>query len=194
MDEGLSAFVGGAAGQWAAKSGLRLIIGAGYEIASPVVKGALGGALGGAAGGVAGGFTAGFTMGFINSKGDFGVALDAGWNAGLKSSITGAGIGLGAGAFTGYRYAKDNNLDLWSGDRKVDIKSIGAKGKSVDVKRINDSYLKQNNLDAHSIKHEYLGKKAPIARYDLYKTSSGQIVILPKGGTGTPIYTDYIIE
>ena len=25
------------------------------------------------------------------------------------------GIGLGAGAFTGYKYAKANNLDLWSG-------------------------------------------------------------------------------
>ncbi len=71
---------------------------------------------------------------------------------------------------------------------------IGSKGKSVDVKKINDNYLKQNNLYAHSIKYEYIGKQAPIARFDLYKTSNGQIVILPKGGAGTPIYTDYIIE
>jgi hypothetical protein len=150
--------------------------------------------LGGAAGGFAGGFTAGFSMGLIQSEGDFEYALDAGWKGGLNSAITGAGIGLGAGAFTGYKYAKANNLDLWSGKSQINIKSIGAKGTSVDVKLLNDRYLKQNGLDAHNIKYEYLGKTANVAKFDLYKASSGQIVILPKGGAGTPIYTDYIIE
>jgi filamentous hemagglutinin len=59
---------------------------------------------------------------------------------------------------------------------------------------LNDSYIKANGLDAHTIKMEYLGNKAQIARFDLYKTPSGQIVILPKGGNGTPIFTDYMIN
>jgi RHS repeat-associated protein len=111
----LSGFVGGAAGQWAAKGGISLVTSGGAKIASPVIKGALTGVIGGAAGGLAGGFTAGFTMSMIATKGDFSASLQAGWDAGLNSALTGAGIGFGAGAFTGYKYAKANNLDLWSG-------------------------------------------------------------------------------
>ena len=130
----LSGFVGGAAGQWAAKGGLSLISSAGAEIASPVIKGAVTGALGGAAGGLAGGFTAGFTMSMIATKGDFAASLQAGWEAGLNSAITGAGIGLGAGTFTGYKYAKANNLDLWSGKSNVSnsLRQVGSVLESVD--------------------------------------------------------------
>jgi hypothetical protein len=112
---GLSGLAGGAVGQWAAKGGLTLITSAGLKITSPVINGAIGGAIGGAAGGLAGGFTAGFTMSMISTKGDFNASLKAGWDTGLKSALTGGGIGIGAGAFAGYRYAKANNLDLWSG-------------------------------------------------------------------------------
>ncbi len=190
----LSGFVGGAAGQWAAKGGISLITSAGAKIASPVIKGAITGAIGGAAGGLAGGFTAGFAMSMIATKGNFTASLQAGWNAGLNSALTGAGIGLGTGGFAGYKYAKANNLDLWGRSKKIDINSVGAKGTSVDLKLIKDSYLKQNGLDAHSIKYEYLGDRAPISHFNLYQTNSGQIVILPQKGVGTPIFTDYFIK
>ena len=111
----LSGFVGGAAGQWAAKGGIGLVTSTGYKIASPVVKGAITGAFGGAAGGFAGGFTAGFAMGMISTKGDLSASIQSGLNTGFNSAITGAGIGLGTGAFTGYKYAKANNLNLWNG-------------------------------------------------------------------------------
>ncbi|WP_185140292.1 hypothetical protein [Proteiniphilum sp. X52] len=130
----LSGFAGGAAGQWAAKGGISLITSAGAKIASPVIKGALTGAIGGAAGGLAGGFTAGFTMSMIATKGDFATSLQAGWNAGLNSALTGAGIGLGAGGFAGYKYAKANNLDLWSGksDTSTSLRQVGTVLESVD--------------------------------------------------------------
>ena len=136
----LSGFVGGAAGQWAAKGGISLITSAGAKIASPVIKGALTGAIGGAAGGLAGGFTAGFTMSMIATKGDFAASLQAGWNAGLNSALTGAGIGLGAGGFAGYKYAKANNLDLWS-------------GKDLNINKANVQFGNNPNQEYHTFRH-----------------------------------------
>lgn len=39
-------------------------------------------------------------------------------------------------------------------------------------------------VDAHKIKRDVLGKKAPIANYDLYKDKAGNIYVKPKGGKG----------
>lgn len=61
------------------------------------------------------------------------------------------------------------------------------------MKKLNTDYLKQNGLDAHEIKYEYLGKGASVSKYDLYVTPSNQIVILRQGGSGEPIITDYTI-
>nr|WP_321450320.1 RHS repeat-associated core domain-containing protein [uncultured Carboxylicivirga sp.] len=110
----VSGYVGGALGQWAAKGGLSLIAGAGYTIQSPVLKGALGGFFGGAVGGFGGGFTAGFAGAMI-ATGDWETALNAGWDAGVQGAKMGGAIGTVAGSFTGYKYAKDNNLNPWSG-------------------------------------------------------------------------------
>jgi hypothetical protein len=46
-------------------------------------------------------------------------------------------------------------------------------------------------VDAHGIKKEVLGNKAPIARYDLYKDKQGNIYVKPKGGEGAGISTVY---
>lgn len=96
--------------------------------------------------------------------------------------------GIGGFLLGGYRAYKAAHSP------QVEYPSAGAQGKSVDVKKINDNYLKQNGLDAHEIKYEYLGDGAKVSNFDLYKTPSGQIVILGKGGTGTPIWTDYMIN
>lgn len=50
-------------------------------------------------------------------------------------------------------------------------------------------------LDAHAIKQEFLGKKAPIAQYDLYvNNGTKEIYIFKKGGKGEGIATGYFIE
>jgi hypothetical protein len=50
----------------------------------------------------------------------------------------------------------------------------------------------QKGIDAEAIKYEYLGDKAPISRFNLYKTPSGQIII--SDGKNVQIPTDYFIE
>lgn len=80
------------------------------------------------------------------------------------------------------------------GTKQIAYPSAGAKGRKVDVKLIGDKYLKQNGLNAHDIKYEYLGEKAQVSRFDLYKVPSGQVIILPKGGSGAPIWTDYMFK
>lgn len=68
------------------------------------------------------------------------------------------------------------------------VNSSNGKG----FKKLNDSFLKNKGLDAHSIKKEFLGNSAQISRYDLYTdTRTGEILILGKGGIGNPIQTGY---
>ena len=102
----LSGVAGGAAGQWAAKTlGPALVNG--FNVGSPVLSRAINGAIGGMAGGFAGGFTGGYLM----SGGNFSAGLKAGWS-GLQ---VGGALGGGFGAANGFRYAKDNNLNPWTG-------------------------------------------------------------------------------
>lgn len=63
-------------------------------------------------------------------------------------------------------------------------------GSRGNFQKINDGLLKQNNIDAHALKREYLGPKAKVSRYDLYQNkSTGQVYIMPKGGNGSPVET-----
>jgi RHS repeat-associated protein len=71
---------------------------------------------------------------------------------------------------------------------KMEMDAI--RGGSSNFKILNNNVLKQAGIDAHALKMEYLGKKAPIAQWDLYKeTITNEILILKKGGVGTPIRT-----
>ena len=66
---------------------------------------------------------------------------------------------------------------------------------SFNFKKITDSLLKSSGLDAHAIKKEFLGNKAPIAQYDLYSNNvTGEIFIFKKGGSGEGIATGYYIK
>ena len=40
--------------------------------------------------------------------------------------------------------------------------------KPESPKKLNDQYLKKNNIDAHKFKKSILGKKAKISRYDIF--------------------------
>ena len=62
--------------------------------------------------------------------------------------------------------------------------SILVHNKGCGLNKLADSYLKKTlKLDAHAIKHEYLGKKAKIALYDLaVDKGTGIIYIIDKAG------------
>lgn len=67
--------------------------------------------------------------------------------------------------------------------------------KPKNPQKANDKQLKKNGHDAHEIKKEYLGKKAPISKYDLYvDKTTGRIWIYLKGGKGVPTPTDYFMK
>ncbi len=84
-------------------------------------------------------------------------------------------------------------LALSAAAGKVSASSaVKAGGKGFN--KITDSYLKKSGIDAHELKREFLGNKAPIARYDLYKGKGGEVLILQKGGKGTPIRTGEFIK
>ncbi len=101
----VSSVAGGAAGQWAGQHIGGVLIN-GFNVTSPVVKGAITGTIGGAAGGYTGGF-----VGTLVSGGSIETASQVGWS----SALTGAFIGTGSGAVGGYRYAKQNNISPWTG-------------------------------------------------------------------------------
>ena len=67
--------------------------------------------------------------------------------------------------------------------------------QKLNVKELNDNYIKKQGFDAHAIKKEFLGNKAPIAKYDLFiNKDTREILIFLKGGKGNPIQTGYFID
>ncbi|WP_091526607.1 polymorphic toxin type 33 domain-containing protein [Paenimyroides ummariense] len=56
------------------------------------------------------------------------------------------------------------------------------------------SFLKNSGIYIHQLKRDFLGSKASISKYDLYKDATGKILILQKGGIGTPIRTGEFIK
>jgi predicted phage-related endonuclease len=69
-----------------------------------------------------------------------------------------------------------------------------AKQAAKNFTKISDQLLKKSRIDAHQLKKDFLGNKAKISRYDLYKdTNTGEILILQKGGIGSPIRTGEFI-
>lgn len=66
---------------------------------------------------------------------------------------------------------------------------------SRNFNKISDDLLKRAGVDAHQLKRDFLGSKAKISLYDLYKdTKTGEILILLKGGKGTPIPTGEFLK
>lgn len=71
----------------------------------------------------------------------------------------------------------------------------GGAGRSwKNVKVIGNDLLKKHDIGAHALKRDFLGKKAKISEYDLYRhTDTGEILIFKKGGVGEPIFTGELI-
>ncbi|MDC9591401.1 polymorphic toxin type 33 domain-containing protein [Xenorhabdus sp. XENO-10] len=68
------------------------------------------------------------------------------------------------------------------------------KEQKPNINKVDERYLKINGIDAHKLKHAYLGKKASIAEYDIYiDKNTRELIIYRKGGTGEGIHTgEYI--
>ncbi|GKW05202.1 S-type pyocin domain-containing protein [Pectobacterium carotovorum] len=67
--------------------------------------------------------------------------------------------------------------------------------KPSNIKVADDKYLKNNGVDAHQIKKDFLGSKAEIKFYDIYvDKDSGQLWIFIKGGKGEGIPTGEFIN
>lgn len=78
----------------------------GFNISSPLLKGAITGTAGGAVGGYSGGFTSGLLM-----TGDFGKAHEFG----VQGLYTGASLGLTSGTISAYAYSKQNGFNPFTG-------------------------------------------------------------------------------
>lgn len=66
---------------------------------------------------------------------------------------------------------------------------------SKNFNKISDFILEKNGIDAHQLKRDFLGEKAKISLYDLYKDkNTNEIVILLKGGKGDPIQTGEFLK
>jgi RHS repeat-associated protein len=63
-----------------------------------------------------------------------------------------------------------------------------------NVEKVNDKYLKDNGIDAHELKKEWLGPGRN-SDYDIYRNKdNGELIIYKKGGKGDGIRTGEYIE
>jgi hypothetical protein len=83
----------------------------------------------------------------------------------------------------------------WGKVAGVGVKASKVLGVGKNFSKISDNLLKKFGVDALQLKRDFLGNKAKISKYDLYKdTETGEILILQKGGKGTPIQTGEFIK
>ena len=70
---------------------------------------------------------------------------------------------------TTYNLEVEDFHTYYISDSEVLVHNMCAKSNSPQSpKKLNDQYLKKNNVDAHEFKRSILGKKAQISRYDIY--------------------------
>lgn len=100
----------------------------------------------------------------------------------------------------GLDYNKFSATDLWFQTNSIQEAAKGEVKETVEqvgknFNKISDNLLKKFGIDAHQLKRDFLGKKAQISKYDLYKdTKTGEIQILQKGGKGNPIQTGEFLK
>ncbi len=127
----LTGMAGYGAGQWGANIAKQGILKFGSSAASPMLNGMFVGGTAGAIGGSAAGFLGGFT-GTLIMTGDIDQALASGWDGMKMGAIFGFGAGAASGGYGGYKYAKDNGLNPWTG-RSLSNKSANNIDGSVDL-------------------------------------------------------------
>ena len=61
--------------------------------------------------------------------------------------------------------------------------------------KVGNNYLDNRGIDAHEFKKDFLGRKAPISKYDIYvNKDTGELFIFKKGGKGSGIPTGEFIK
>ena len=99
--------------------------------------------------------------------------------------------------FTGKKFTAPLKLVKKSEKLLKDITTIGGKNlkKARNWDKVNDSYLKEKGIDAHDLKKEAIGKKAPVSRYDIYvDKDTGELFVFLKGGKGEGVPTGEFIK
>ena len=100
--------------------------------------------------------------------------LDRAWDFGKKAAYS----------YEQYRLDKETFEDI-----------EGAGNSSANCDKVNDKYLKKKGIDAHQLKKDFLGNKAPIAHYDIYvNKNTKELIIFKKGGQGMGIPTGIFLE
>ena len=147
----------------------------------------------------------------------FGAVLDAlissGMSAGAAEGLASKLISLAAEAAGPIAVVLGETAILWwllpmeageseeqatAWQKEEQKKSNGRKDpeeKPKNPQKVDDKYLKKKGIEAHEVKQDYFGKKAEIAKYDIYvDKATGRLWIYLKKGRGTPIPTDYYIK
>ncbi len=135
-----------------------------YSINSPLLKSAVVSPISAAAGQVSGGTAAGLVQGQ-----SFGEAFKASFDGVVKSMAVGGALGMISTVAVSYA----NKINPFTGERQYTFKSVGAKRLPTNLKKLSDSYINKNGINAHDIKKEYLGKNAIISHFDVYQSQSG---------------------
>ena len=157
----VSGAVGAGVGKWASK-GLGDVVIQGFNVVNHVAKGAIAGALGGAAGGYAGSFVAGAIA--------TGSLKDA-HQAGLSGLALGAGIGALSGGAAGYKTAKSQGINPWTG-ADLGGNSLGA-GRSA---------AKQWIQEAGTMDRGQMIKDIQSAGFQLKTPAKSPVQVFERGG------------
>jgi hypothetical protein len=80
-------------------------------------------------------------------------------------------------------------------DINVLVHNKAARYEPTNIKKVDDKFLKKNNIDAHELKKDVLGRRAKISGYDIYvDKDTGGLFIYRKGGKGQSIPTGEYIK
>lgn len=105
----------------------------------------------------------------------------------IEDPPTTGGSSIVYGDWDAFQKAMTENRGNNSADQGGGINNNFEKG---NFNKVKDNYLKNNGIDAHELKKDYLEKKAPIAEYDIYvNKDTGELFMFKKGGKGAGIPT-----
>lgn len=109
----------------------------------------------------------------------------------IEQGILGAGAILMAAGFLNGK-TPPNHGQQASHEGESSSKNSSNSGNYIKVK---DKYLKNRGIDAHQLKKDVLGRRAPISEYDIYMDKdTGELFIFRKGGQGVGIPTGEFIK
>ena len=128
----------------------------------------------------------------------FGITCNPHRKSGQTSKVIKA---IGNVGKTGFKKGKEGEKISKSGQakqtkardkRESETNNTFEKG---NYNKVKDNYLKRKGIDAHELKKDFLGRKAPIAEYDIYvNKDTGELFIFKKGGKRIGIPTGEFIK